>query len=1109
MAANNFTFLENDFPSLALLGAKAEEYVFSDSNASLIKTGMLCENIINIIFSINHLTASSKEDDNFAGRAKILSYKGYLSKNLKTIVDRIRQMRNKAAHEGFASIAVAKIMLSAVHGFSQWFMMVYGDKDYEPEKYIEPIEQTLSTPVDANSVIQQEKDDKVEEKLIQEDLDKAKNVATPSQSELKKRTIRAENQRPKNEAETRIIIDAQLRAVGWESDTETLRYSKGTRPQKGRNIAIAEWPTNPVTSKNKGNCFADYALFIGEKLYAFVEAKSMDKDIPSVIDDQCKDYSSNVREEDKDYVIDTYGPYQVPFTFATNGRPYLEGYEQKSGIWFLDFRATNNAPKALRGWLSPIGLQELLDNKVKDGMERLKAEPLDVLLDHCGLNLRTYQVDAIKSVEECINAGQDKILVSMATGTGKTRTILGLIYRVLKANRFKRILYLVDRTALGEQTESVFKDVELEDSQTLDKIYNINKIGDIKIEKATKVQVATVQSMVKRILYYVDSENSNQMPGVNDFDLVIIDEAHRGYILDKEMTEEEALYSNQLDYQSKYRSVVDYFNGVKVALTATPALHTVSIFGGPVYNYSYRQAVLDGYLVDFDAPHIIKTKLSINGINYEKGEDISIYDPKTGELNVFKLPDEMNFDVEQFNRTVITRSFNETVLKEISGDISPLNSDINGKTLIYAVNDAHADMIVDILKEIYTAQGIDDNAVVKITGKSFDGNQKKIQQAIKKFKTEINPSVVVTVDLLTTGIDVPKISKLVFLRCVKSRILYEQMLGRATRLCPNIGKDHFEIYDAVGATTALADVSTMKPVVVSPKEKFTDLADKVKNSVDEKEQDYLRGQIEAKLQRKVKHMDEKAKETFSSLSGGLGPNEFIEKFKNCKDSKEVKAFLLEHDTLMQKLDALKGKDSSPVVISDKKDELEEHSRAYGEKYSTPEDYLEAFNKYIKENKDKIEMLNLVYTRPSNLTRQGLKDLINILETEHFTKQQLMSAIKTVNKSDAEISADITTIIRNVALGEPLVSHEEKIESAFKKILSAHVFDQNEKAWLERFKKYLLSDQETVLTVEVLDDDPRFKTRGGFKKIDGYFNNNLGNYFKELNNYIFNENGITQ
>lgn len=94
----------------------------------------------------------------------------------------------------------------------------------------------------------------------------------------------------------------------------------------------------------------------------------------------------------------------------------------------------------------------------------------------------------------------------------------------------------------------------------------------------------------------------------------------------------------------------------------------------------------------------------------------------------------MNFDVEQFNCTVITRSFNETVLKEISDDISPLFSDIRGKTLIYAVNDAHADMIVDILKEIYTAQGIDDDAIVKITGKSYDGNQKKIQHAINKFK---------------------------------------------------------------------------------------------------------------------------------------------------------------------------------------------------------------------------------------------------------------------------------------------------------------------------------------------------------------------------------------
>lgn len=697
----------------------------------------------------------------------------------------------------------------------------------------------------------------------------------------------------------------------------------------------------------------------------------------------------------------------------------------------------------------------------------------------------------------------------MATGTGKTRTILGLIYRVLKTNRFKRILYLVDRNSLGEQTLDVFKDVELDDYLPLDKIYQINRLKDATIDKVTRVQVATVQSMVKRIIYHEDSESSDPMPGVNDYDLVIIDEAHRGYILDKEMTDEEALFSNQLDYQSKYRSVVDYFTGVKVALTATPALHTVSIFGEPVYNYSYRQAVLDGNLVDFDAPHIIKTDLSIGGIHYKKGEDIKVYDPESDDVKTFILPDELNLDVEQFNRTVITRNFNQTVLEEVAKDIDPSSPDICGKTLIYAVNDAHADMVVDILKEIYTKQGIDNDAIVKITGTTADGNQKKIQEVIRKFKNERYPSVVVTVDLLTTGIDVPSISKLVFLRCVKSRILYEQMLGRATRLCSDINKDHFEIYDAVGITDRLADFTTMKPVVATPNEQFIELYEKVKDSNDSKEVEFQVDKILGKLQRKVKCMDDHAKEAFSSLTGGMGPHEFIEKIKSQNDWKASKAFLIENEALFKKIDSIKARSmEKAIIVSDKEDSLREHSRSYGEKYNRPEDYLEAFNKYIKENKEEIEMLNLVCTRPSNLTRKALRDLLTKLELEGFTKKQLLSAIKTVNHSDAEISADITTIIRNIVLGEPLISHEEKIESAFKKLLSSHVFTQIEKNWLLKFKKYLLNEEETVLNVLVLDEDPRFKNEGGYKRIDNFFNNQLDGYFKELNEYIYNENGIS-
>ena len=294
----------------------------------------------------------------------------------------------------------------------------------------------------------------------------------------------------------------------------------------------------------------------------------------------------------------------------------------------------------------------------------------------------------------------------------------------------------------------------------------------------------------------IDEKDIRDMASGNPDVLIVVDEAHRGYILDKEMSETEMLYRNQDDYISKYRTVIEYFDAVKVALTATPALHTTEIFGKPVFNYSYREAVIDGYLVDHDAPHNIKTKLRVEGINYQKGEQLAIYDPVTGEvMNSADLEDDMKFEIDSFNREVITEPFNRTVLNEIAWDLNP---DGKGKTLIYAVDDNHADLIVKILKEIYSEGGVDNDAVMKITGSVAGGNKKKISEAIKRFKNESNPKVVVTVDLLTTGIDVPEIVNLVFMRRIKSRILFEQMLGRATRLCPSIGKTNFEIYDPVG-----------------------------------------------------------------------------------------------------------------------------------------------------------------------------------------------------------------------------------------------------------------------------------------------------------------------
>ena len=255
--------------------------------------------------------------------------------------------------------------------------------------------------------------------------------------------------------------------------------------------------------------------------------------------------------------------------------------------------------------------------------------------------------------------------------------------------------------------------------------------------------------------------------------------------------------------------VIEYFDAVKIALTATPALQTTEIFGQPVFKYTYREAVIEGYLVDHDAPHHLQTVLRTQIIHYKFIYTVTVFDPVTGEItNSELLEDELDFDVEQFNRQVITRPFNETVLAEIARDIDPENPEEQGKTLIYAVDDQHADMIVDVLKNIYSAYDVDNDAIMKITGSVGGGNPKKVQEAIKRFKNERYPSIAVTVDLLTTGIDVPEITTLVFMRRVKSRILFEQMLGRATRLCPSIHKTHFEIYDPVGVYAILTDEIT-------------------------------------------------------------------------------------------------------------------------------------------------------------------------------------------------------------------------------------------------------------------------------------------------------------
>lgn len=1082
---SNFEFLDKEFPVLSQFGKKAEAYLYSDSNSCLMKLGMIGETVVNLMFTYDRIMPPS--ENTAVNRIGVLFREGLLTQDLVDILHALRKVRNKAVHENYSSVEEGKVLLQMAHSLCEWFMQTYGDWNYQTVPFVMPTDSQEQDIADT--------DDAQEESLVKEAEEKAAASSNSVTKEKRRQqAAKAASQRQKTEAETRYIIDQQLRQVGWEADTENLRFSNGTRPAKGRNLAIAEWPTDSTVG-NHGR--ADYALFIGLQFVGIIEAKAEHKDIPSVIDYQGKDYPRNIRVDDAQYQMGSWGSYKVPFTFATNGRPYLEQYKTKSGIWFLDLRKPSNVPKALRGWMSPENLLDLLGKDIDAGNRALEQMPFDLLRDKDGLNLRDYQLRAIQAAEQTIMDGKNTALLAMATGTGKTRTVLGMIYRFLKTGRFKRILFLVDRTALGEQALDVFKEVKLEDLMPLADIYNIKGLEDKEIERETRIQVATVQGMVKRILY----NDGETMPAVNDYDLIIIDEAHRGYLLDKEMGDTELLYRDQRDYQSKYRSVIEYFDAVKIALTATPALQTTEIFGQPVFKYTYREAVIEGYLVDHDAPHDLHTKLRDEGIHYQSGDTVTVYDPVTGEItNSELLNDELNFDVEQFNKKVITRPFNEAVLSEIAKDIDPENPEEQGKTLIYAVDDQHADMIVDILKNIYSEYGVDNDAIMKITGSVGGGNPKKVQEAIKRFKNERYPSIAVTVDLLTTGIDVPEITNLVFLRRVKSRILFEQMLGRATRLCPKIHKTHFGIYDPVGVYESLDAVNTMKPVVANPSASFGQLLNGLEVLEDEKQIEYQIDQIIAKLQRKKRKLDGKTMEHFVSMTGGMDPTQFIQQLEQ-EPPQQARNRILAHRDLFELLGETRANCGRPVIISDTPDELVSHTRGYGTG-SRPEDYLDAFADYIKTHINEIAALNIVCTRPKELTRASLKDLRLTLDREGFTTQQLNTAISEL--TNEEMAADIISLIRRYAIGSTLISHEARIRRAVDKLKKAHKFTAIEQKWIGRMEKYLM--EESVLNISVFDEDTRFRSEGGFKKIDRIFQNKLENIVLELNEYLYDDGG---
>lgn len=1146
---SQFEFVKEIDPLMHALLESAESSYYSAPAHTLVQTRKFAESLVNRLAIANKIEFTEQTD--FATRIRRLENTIDIKADFISVLHTLRKNGNKGAHDLQTNHSDALSSLTLSYKVAQWLYLVTQKKSKVFKPYQAPedptletrrmrvevmeLQQQLRTAYDKqalNHEIQQknaeleaenqklkqqqhEEAEKLKQQLIQLEekvkaLEQQSVVTTVAVIDQTQLTI-ANQSFELSEAETRLLIDQQLNQAGWITDTELLTYAKGVRPQEGLNLAIAEYPT--LLDGKKGE--ADYVLFAGLIPVAVVEAKKQNKTVSSFIS-QAERYSQGFQitsDITPAYTLEDHQqPWQtedkvfhIPFVYSCNGQPFSQRLVDEGGIWYRDVRHASNLRRALQGFHSPYGLLNKLKYNTDDADHYLAKT--DVL----PFNDRQYQREGIKAVEGAIAKGNNRCLLAMATGTGKTRLATGLMYRLLESNRFQRVLFLVDRSSLGTQAFKAFESEVINQSQTLAQIYTISDLG-IEYDTDIDVQVATVQSLVHRLF------NSDEPLPIDYFDCIIIDEAHRGYTLDKEMTEGEDSIRDEAQYLSTYKRVLEYFDATLIGLTATPALHTTEIFGSPVFTYSFTRAVEEGYLVNYNAPIRYITKLSQAGIEIPKGETVQVVTNKTGQQSTAQLQDDMAFDVADFNRRVIAPEFNQVICQALVEDLKPLADE---KTMIFCVTDRHAEQVVLVLNELFKAKyGKDWNndAVAKITG-----NAEQPDKLIESFKKNKFPNIAVTVDLLTTGIDVPKICNLVFIRKVRSRVLFEQMLGRATRLCADIGKTEFRVFDAVDIFATLQDVNTMKPIVVRPNISIdqliqeltdTDLMQKAKaisipsdDGVKRTQADLVLDELVQKITRilgkaeKFKHHPDQSK--LREAMGKIKENFGVESHKVPQMLREkgvdgLGEWLKQNSAILEeRLSEVRsslGTLDLPI-ISTEKDELVE--RIVDTAHQRPEDYLLQFDHFIKTAVNDNAAIKAVVTRPADLTREQLRELENLFASKGFTQTKLSQALGG-NESNQTYASQIISQIRRATLGENVSSVEERYKRGLTKILQSRDWTPEQQQWLERLTRFIA--KEVVVDKTMIHH--QFAKVGGAKRLSVLLDTDVEKLVDEISDGVW-------
>jgi type I restriction enzyme R subunit len=875
-------------------------------------------------------------------------------------------------------------------------------------------------------------------------------------------------------------INTQLTALGW------------TFAPEGEPAPQGPYWRDEVETDN-GPC--DYGLYVDDKLIGLVEAKKLSL-APQNVLSQTERYAEGIKGQ---YASNGYG---VPFIYASNGEV----------IWCRDTRHDLNRSRKIAAFHSPNGLAEMVERNLDSTALWFGQHPSD----HPWL--RYYQHEACTAIENAIADRKRQMLVAMATGTGKTYTLVNEIYRLLKSKAAKRVLFLVDRRALAAQAIRTFASFEPEPAQKFDKLYEVysqrffrhdlggegafdpNVLPTKYLTEPTKgqtfVYVSTIQRTAvnlwgKEAVFGEDFESQEEDDAdkldipTHAFDVVIADECHRGYT------------SSEL---SVWRKTIDYFDAVKIGLTATPAAHTSSYFKDTVYRYDYERAVKDGFLVDYDVL-TFKSDVRVKGIFLKAGEEVGVVDTETGQQQFDLLEDERQFDTTEIERKITSPESTKKILEELK-KYTDEHEERYGrfpKTLIFAANDlkhtSHADQIVDIARDVF---GQGDAFVRKITGR-----EDRPLQRIREFRNRPKPGIAVSVDLMTTGVDIPDLEFIVFLRPVKSRILFEQMLGRGTRLGEkHPDKSHFTVVDCFDGTL-LEYFKQATSITAVPPDKPTKKITQVINEIYEnKDRDYNVRCLIKRLQRIDKGMSGEARDLFSVYVADGDMARFAGSLADDLKSNFAKIMKLLRDKGFQDLLINYPRPiRSFLVAVEVQDAVQSEwivRGADGKDYK-PEDYIKAFEQFVRDNPEHVGAIEILLSRPQDWSTDALDELQKKLAKapQRFTREHLQKAHKL--RYDVAL-ADIISMIKHAADDKaPLMTAGQRVDAAMEHFMRTKKFTEEQLEWLKRIRTHLVEN----LSVDQEDFNvlPIFSRSGGWGRANKTFGGQLMPLLHKLNEAV--------